>query len=87
MAKITLINDKSEYDDTEMTAIVLNDESEIHPNGKVYPVLWVGYGDDIMMYCSEAWVNEQEVIKVIDNYEGDTDYEALYENIMIKEGV
>jgi len=78
MSKITLIQDE------DLVAIVLNDESELHPGGTVYPTLWVGYGDDVQMYCSEAWVEEQEVIKVIEDYEGGTDFEALYENIMLK---
>ena len=78
MAKITLI------EDDELTAIVLNDESELHPGGTVYPVLWVGYGDDVQMYCSEAWVEDQKVIKVIEDYEGGTDFEASYENIILK---
>ena len=78
MSKITLIEDE------DMIAIVLNDESELHPNGTVYPTLWVGYGDDIQMYCSEAWVEEQKVIKVIEDYDGGTDFEALYENVMLK---
>jgi len=69
--------------DNDMVAIVLLDESEIHPNGKVYPVLWVGYGEDIMMYCSDAWVNEQLIIEEID-YQGETDFESLYENIILK---
>ena len=78
MAKITLIQDE------DLIAIVLNDESELHPGGTVYPTLWVGYGDDIQMYCSEAWIEEQEVIKVIEDYDGGTDFEALYENVMLK---
>lgn len=83
MAKITLIEDYSEYDDTSLIAIVLNDESEIHPNGKVYPVLWIGYGDDVQQYCSEAWVEEQKVLEVIEDYQGETTFEALYENVML----
>ena len=77
MAKITLIEDE------ELIAIVLNDEDELHPNGRVYPVCYVGYGDDIQMYCSEAWVEDQRVIEVIEDYEGDTDFEALYDNVML----
>jgi len=69
--------------DDDMVAIVLLDESEIHPGGKVYPVLWVGYGEDTMMYCSMAWVEDQKVIEEID-YQGDTDFDSLYENIILK---
>ena len=77
MAKITLIQDE------ELIAIVLNDEDELHPCGTVYPVLSVGYGDDMMMYRSEIWLAEQDIIETIEDYKGDTDFEALYENVML----
>ncbi len=77
MAKITLLQDE------ELIAIVLNDESEVHPCGVVYPTLWVGYGEDMMMYCDDTWINQQQVIEVIEDYQGDTDFEALYDNIML----
>ncbi len=77
MAKITLIEDE------ELIAIVLNDESEVHPCGVVYPTLWVGYGDDMMSYESMNWISQQRVIEVIEDYEGDTDFEALYDNVML----
>lgn len=37
----------------------------------------------MMMYQSEQWVAEQKVIEVIEDYQGDTDYEALEDNIML----
>lgn len=77
MAKITLIEDE------DMIAIVLNDENELHPCGTVYPVLWVGYGDDMQSYESDTWIKSKRVIETITDYEGDTDFEALNENIML----
>jgi len=69
--------------DDDMVAIVLLNESELHLSGKVYPVLWVGYGEDIMMYCSDTWVEDQKIIEEID-YQGETDFDSLYENIILK---
>lgn len=78
MAKITLIQDD------DLIGIVLNDESKLDPIERIYPVLYVGYGDDVKMYCSEAWVEDQPIVKVIEDYNQGTDFESLYENVMLK---
>ena len=82
MTRIRIIKEADE--DEPLIAIVLLDESEIHPaSGTVYPVMYVGYGDDVMMMCTDAWVDEQETLEELD-YDGETDFASLYENIMLK---
>lgn len=81
MSKIRLIQDGE--DDDFLIAIVLMDEMEIHPGGEVYPVLWVGYGDDVQQYCSMVWIGDQKIIEEFD-YAGETDFKSLYENVMLK---
>ena len=82
MSMIRIIKETDE--DEPMIAIVLLDESEIHPaSGEVFPVMYVGYGDDIMLMCSMAWIDDQETLEEMD-YKGETDFESLYENIMLK---
>lgn len=77
MAKVRIIKDD------EMVAVALLDKKETHPSGEVFPVLYVGYGDDIMLYCSMAWIDEQKTIWELD-YTGGTDFKSIYENIILK---
>lgn len=81
MVRIRLIQEANE--DEPLTAIVDITEEIPHQGVMVYSVWWVGYGDDIQQYCSTAWVNDQETLEEFD-YEGEMDFESLYENIMIK---
>lgn len=80
MNKIRIINDEG------MIALVLLSESELYPEGTVYPVVYVGYGEDTMIMESMSWIESKVLVEEIE-YDGETDYKSLYENIIDKRGI
>lgn len=77
--KISFINERSDYDDTDTIQIVLHGKKKKN----LVTVVCVGYGDDVLGFCSQAWINEQETLETFE-YEGKTDFDSLYELLQKK---
>jgi len=76
--KFEIYKETDEYE--PMNFLVSWDEESIQPNGTFYACYWLGYGDPVVLLCSKAWIEEQELLSRHEVNNIETTFEGLYEH-------